>query len=217
MAGGGTASRQGLFRPRGKGREPRLRASLRLALSPPSILRCGAAHRLSEMPAIHGVGEEAWQGRPVRAGPRFAGRRLPPLPLGNAIDPEAAGRQAEAPAHRFADTTRPKLSGASRRGRSLRPRSRAASVRRAGAWSATRPSRGGEGGGTRRRRCGRGRRRAPRLRLRPVPRARRRCAPPAGTRPWRASQAACGHRVQGLACSSRPGCTRAPSPARGAH
>ena len=134
-------------------------------------------------------------------------------PLRSAIGLAEVDRRAAAPAPRSAGTTRPRLSHASRRGRSRRPRFPAASARPAAAPSATRPSRDGGGGDTRRRRRRCGRHPAPRLRSRPVPRARRRCAPRAGTRLRRSARAAFCRRAQGPACSSRPGCIRDPSPA----
>lgn len=185
-------------------------------LEGPSTLRREAARRSSERPAIHGGGVAVLRGRPAQAATRSASRRFHPPPPRSAIGLGAAGRRAAVPARRSVGTTRPRLSRASRRGRSRLPQSRAATARRAVVSSATRPSRDGGDGGTRRRRCGRGRRRAPRLRSRPVPRAQRQFARPAGTRLRRSARAAFYRRAQGPACSSRPGCTRGPSPAAAA-
>jgi len=182
----------------------------------PSIPRHRAAHRPLERPAIRDDEVGAPRGRPGQAVRRFPGRRLHPLPPRSATDLWAAGRRVAAPARRSAGTTRPRLSRASRRGRNRQPPCRAASARRAMDSSATRPSRGGGYGGTRRHRHRCGRHRAPRLRLRQVPRARRRCALRAGTRLRRSTRSAFCRRAQGPACSSRLGCIRGPSPAAAA-
>lgn len=181
-----------------------------------SIPRHEAAHRPPEKPAIHGGGGGAPRGRRVQAVRRFPGRRFHPPPPRSAIDLGAAGRRVVAPARRSAGTTRPMLSRGSRRGRSRLPQSLAANARRAAVPSATRPSRRGGDGGTRRHRRRCGRHRAPRLRSRPVPRARKRSAQRAGTRLRRSARSAFCRRAQGPACSSRPGCIRGPSPATAA-
>ena len=155
--------------------------------------------------------------RPTRASCASLRRSaIPSMSPRSATGLGAVGRRVGAPARRSAGTTRPTLSRGSRRGRSRRLRSHAASARPAAAPSATRPNRGGGYGGTRRHRRRYSRRRAPRLRSRPVPRARRRCALRAGTRLRRSARSAFCRRARGPACSSRPGCTQGPSPAAAA-
>ena len=208
---GAAASRRRPFRPRGKDRESRRLQVLRhCERELRSIPRRGAARQSPEKPAIHDGEAVVLRDRPAQAGTRSAGRRFHPPPPQSAIGLGAVGRRVAAPTRRSAGTTRPRLSRASPRGRSRLPQSRAANARRAVVLSATRPSRGGGDGGTRRHRRRCGRRRAPMLRLRPVPRARRRSARRVGTRLWRSARSAFCRRAQGPACSSRPGCIRGP-------
>lgn len=177
----------------------------------PSIPRSAAVPRPLESPATRAVSAWGGRGQRVQAALRYTDRQSCRWRPRSATGLWAADPLASAPAPRFAGATRPRPYRGSRRDRSRQPQSRVASAHRVTAPTTTRPCRGGGDGDTKRHRRLRDRHRAPRLSLRPVPRARRRFARPAGIRLRKSTRVASCRRARGPACSSRRGCTRGPS------